>query len=222
MHFEHTLNASLNVLSSAETVVERSYARIGLMGNPSDGFNGRTVAMLLGNYHAEVVLRPSEKLSLVRHPEHDPTEFNSLMDYYRYTSLNGYYGGLRLLQAVCKKFAECCAKAEIPASRLKQVGEVAGYCKLCLDGCARLISVPSPCTSFLSFLHEPGYLAGSKKLPSHLLSQSLTHLLTHSLTPELHHDLRDQHPAHGGTLRVISHNHRCLSSSPAFLPLVHH
>ena len=47
-------------------------------------------------------------MSIVRHPEHDPLEFTSLMDYHRHTSLNGYYGGLRLLQAACKKFAELC------------------------------------------------------------------------------------------------------------------
>ena len=42
-------------------------------------------------------------MSIVRHPEHDPLEFASLMDYHRHTSLNGYYGGLRLLQAACKR-----------------------------------------------------------------------------------------------------------------------
>ena len=98
--------------------MERSYARIGLMGNPSDGFNGKTVSMLLGNFHATVTLRESERLVLVRHPEHDATEFDSLTAYHRHASLNGYYGGLRLLQAVCKKFAECCGAAKVPASRL--------------------------------------------------------------------------------------------------------
>ena len=53
-HFEHTLDSNLDALSTASMVRERCFARVGFIGNPSDGFNGKTVAFLLGNYWAEV------------------------------------------------------------------------------------------------------------------------------------------------------------------------
>ena len=31
----------------------RSYARIGLLGNPSDGDHGRTISLLIENFYAE-------------------------------------------------------------------------------------------------------------------------------------------------------------------------
>jgi glucuronokinase len=44
-----------------------TYAYIlGLFGNPSDGFHGKTVSMLIGNFAAKVTLTPSKKLKLVR------------------------------------------------------------------------------------------------------------------------------------------------------------
>ena len=36
--------------------------RVGLMGNPSDGFNGKTIAMSISNFWAEVTLVESETL----------------------------------------------------------------------------------------------------------------------------------------------------------------
>ena len=50
------------------------------MGNPSDGFYGKTIAMTIANFWAEVTITESEKLTLVPHPLNDPTEFGSLGD----------------------------------------------------------------------------------------------------------------------------------------------
>ena len=50
----------------------------------------------------------------------DATEFDGLFEYQRHATLNGYYGGLRLLQAVCKKFAERCAAARVAPQRLRR------------------------------------------------------------------------------------------------------
>lgn len=36
--------------------------RVGLMGNPSDGFNGKTIAMTIANFWAEVTLMESQTL----------------------------------------------------------------------------------------------------------------------------------------------------------------
>lgn len=78
--------------------------RVGIMGNPSDGFNGKTIAMSISNFWAEVTLVESQTLVsahtfthtnvffflcdkvtclwqiLVPHPLNDPTEFGSLQD----------------------------------------------------------------------------------------------------------------------------------------------
>ncbi|XP_061781525.1 glucuronokinase with putative uridyl pyrophosphorylase isoform X3 [Nerophis lumbriciformis] len=49
---------------SARPITFRSYARVGLMGNPSDGFNGKTIAMSISNFWAEVTLIESQTLDL--------------------------------------------------------------------------------------------------------------------------------------------------------------
>ncbi|KAM9801194.1 glucuronokinase with putative uridyl pyrophosphorylase [Neosynchiropus ocellatus] len=99
--------------STAKPIVCRSYARVGLMGNPSDGFNGKTIAMSISNFWAEVTLVESQSLVLVPHPLNDPTEFGSLQDLFRISRKEGYLGGLRLLQATCKKFYQFCSKQGI-------------------------------------------------------------------------------------------------------------
>jgi glucuronokinase len=35
-------------------ITHRAYARIGLLGNPSDGFFGKTIAVSLENFFAQV------------------------------------------------------------------------------------------------------------------------------------------------------------------------
>jgi glucuronokinase len=44
---------------------ERTYSRVGLMGNPSDGFGGKTIALLIKNFWAEVSIHESPTLRLV-------------------------------------------------------------------------------------------------------------------------------------------------------------
>ena len=38
------------------------YSRIGLMGNPSDGFYGKTIALSISNFWADVTIYESAKL----------------------------------------------------------------------------------------------------------------------------------------------------------------
>ena len=85
-----------------------AYARIGILGNPSDGFFGKTIAATIANFSARVTLWESPTLHIVPHPVHDPAEFPSL-DVLRDTAIqNGYYGGMRLLFAACKRFSQYC------------------------------------------------------------------------------------------------------------------
>ncbi|XP_036006241.1 glucuronokinase with putative uridyl pyrophosphorylase isoform X2 [Fundulus heteroclitus] len=101
----------------AKPITCRSYARVGLMGNPSDGFNGKTIAMTISNFWAEVTLVESQTLALVPHPLNDPTEFGSLQDLFCISRREGYLGGLRLLQATCKKFYQFCSKRGIALTK---------------------------------------------------------------------------------------------------------
>ncbi|XP_054650708.1 glucuronokinase with putative uridyl pyrophosphorylase isoform X2 [Dunckerocampus dactyliophorus] len=102
---------------SARPITFRSYARVGLMGNPSDGFNGKTIAMSISNFWAEVTLVKSQTLVLLPHPLNDPTEFGSLQDLFSISRKEGYLGGLRLLQATCKKFYQFCSKQGIALTK---------------------------------------------------------------------------------------------------------
>ena len=54
--------------------------------------------------------RTNLKKVLQPHPLNDPTSFGSLQDLHGISRKEGYLGGLRLLQATCKKFYEYCAK----------------------------------------------------------------------------------------------------------------
>ena len=107
--------------SRAKKIVNRAYARIGvrkfkfntqvarilsifqLVGNPSDGFFGKTISMSIKNFWAEVTLTESAKLTLIPHPLCDPTEFGSLADLHGISCKEGYLGGLRLLQVIQQK-----------------------------------------------------------------------------------------------------------------------
>ncbi|KAJ1566805.1 hypothetical protein HK405_008336 [Cladochytrium tenue] len=91
----------------------RAHARVGLMGNPSDGFFGKTVSVLIANYWAEVVLVPNadavdESLVLCPNPLCDPLAFPSLHVASLVCAGDGYYGISRLLLATMKVFATHC------------------------------------------------------------------------------------------------------------------
>ena len=87
---------------------KRAYARLGLLGNPSDGFFGKTLSTTIGDFHACVTLWESPTLRLVPHPMLDPMEFGSLDVLQASAAKDGYYGGLRLIYATCKRFADYC------------------------------------------------------------------------------------------------------------------
>ncbi|RXG60477.1 putative glucuronokinase 2 [Armadillidium vulgare] len=86
-------------------ITKRAYARVGLIGNPSDGFFGKTISLSIKNFWAETTIEESPTLRLIPHPLNDPTEFGSLSDLHGISSKEGYQGGLRLLQATCKMIA---------------------------------------------------------------------------------------------------------------------
>lgn len=86
-----------------------AYARAGLLGNPSDGYFGKTIAFLVRNFRARVLLYPSARLE-IRPGKADMPVFESLDDLYRSTRWRGYYGGIRIIQALIVRFLEYCAE----------------------------------------------------------------------------------------------------------------
>uniref|UniRef100_A0A0D3EFJ1 GHMP kinase N-terminal domain-containing protein n=1 Tax=Brassica oleracea var. oleracea TaxID=109376 RepID=A0A0D3EFJ1_BRAOL len=91
----------------------RSFARIGFLGNPSDVYFGRTISFTIGNFWASAKLEPSDHLLIKPHPFHDLVRFDSLDNLVCRLKNEGYYGGVRLLMAICKVFRSYCKDNDI-------------------------------------------------------------------------------------------------------------
>jgi glucuronokinase len=91
---------------------KRVFSRAGLVGNPSDGYHGRTIAISIRNFRAEVVLYEWESLDIVLGGD-DRARFNSIHDLARDVTLHGYYGGIRLVKATIKRFAAYCHERDL-------------------------------------------------------------------------------------------------------------
>ncbi len=92
---------------------KRAYSRAGLIGNPSDGYHGRTIALIVRNFAAEVVLYEWDSLEIVLCSD-DRARFSSVQDLVRDVRLHGYYGGIRLIKATIKRFVEHCQRRQLP------------------------------------------------------------------------------------------------------------
>ena len=88
---------------------KRAYARAGLVGNPSDGYHGKTISLIVRNLRAEVVLYEWDEVELVQ-TEEDQSRFRSVQELARDVKRHGYYGGIRLVKATIKKFVEFCQR----------------------------------------------------------------------------------------------------------------
>jgi glucuronokinase len=93
-------------------VRKRAYARAGLLGNPSDGYHGKTISFSVRNFWAEVVLYEWDSVDIVL-AEDDRARFSSVYDLARDVRLHGYYGGIRLIKATVKRFVEYCQARDI-------------------------------------------------------------------------------------------------------------
>lgn len=91
---------------------KRAYARAGLLGNPSDGYNGKTISISVRNFWAEVVLYEWDSVDIVL-AEDDRARFSSIYDLAKDVKLHGYYGGIRLVKATIKRFVDYCAARSI-------------------------------------------------------------------------------------------------------------
>lgn len=89
-----------------------SYPRAAVIGNPSDGYFGKTIAFVFSNFIAKVQLYETPELE-VKPERLDGALFNSISELVEDVNLAGYYGGMRLLKASIKVFYEFCKKSNI-------------------------------------------------------------------------------------------------------------
>ncbi len=90
-----------------ETTKARSFPRAGFLGNPSDGYFGKTISFAFTDYCVDLTLTESSKMRFVP-GEVDDAMFDSPQSLVRDIRLYGYYGGIRMLKAVAKLFFEYC------------------------------------------------------------------------------------------------------------------
>jgi glucuronokinase len=95
------------------TVRASAPARVALAGNPSDGYGGRTLSLAISNYAATVTVAESADLEIVPAPQ-DEVSFASVEALVDDVRANGYYGGLRLLKAAVRRFADHCRERGTP------------------------------------------------------------------------------------------------------------
>lgn len=90
----------------------KSYPRAAVIGNPSDGYYGKTIAFVFSNFAAKVQLYHSPELEIIP-AELDTTKFLSRNKLVEDVTLHGYYGGERLLKAAIKVFSDYCKQCNI-------------------------------------------------------------------------------------------------------------
>ena len=89
-----------------------SFPRAAVIGNPSDGYFGKTIAFVFSNFIAKVQLYQTPELE-IRPQKLDVTHFNSMKELVEDVNFAGYYGGMRLIKGMIKVFYEYCLKNEI-------------------------------------------------------------------------------------------------------------
>jgi glucuronokinase len=85
----------------------KAHPRAGLIGNPSDGYFGKTISFTFSNFAASVKLYESPEIEIEPN-EQDISHFADIHELARDVRLHGYYGGIRLLKAAVKRFHDYC------------------------------------------------------------------------------------------------------------------
>jgi len=88
---------------------ETAFARAGLVGNPSDIFNGKTISLLFDRFKATVTLYETPRLTVIP-TGRDILTFDGVEDLVAYRKKFGYYGGIRLIEAAIVQFREYCSR----------------------------------------------------------------------------------------------------------------
>lgn len=88
-------------------ITETAYARAGLVGNPSDIFNGKTISLLFDRFKARVTVYETPRLTILP-TERDILSFDGIENLVNYRRKFGYYGGIRLIEAMIVQFRDHC------------------------------------------------------------------------------------------------------------------
>lgn len=93
-------------------ITAHAHARAAIVGNPSDGYFGKTISFLVRNFKATIHLWESPHFEIVP-GDGDLGRFGSVQEFLRDVKLHGYYGGMRLIKAAIKRFTDYCWDAGI-------------------------------------------------------------------------------------------------------------
>nr|KAJ3421314.1 hypothetical protein HK105_003915 [Polyrhizophydium stewartii] len=124
-HRVPTTTAATRQVAAADPlqpIHSRVCARIGLIGNPSDGFFGRTISTVISNFWAEVTLVPNARsddttIAIRGNPICDPFEFGRIQAVRSATAKDGYDGAVRLFLATMSVFVDYCLAQGVDLSR---------------------------------------------------------------------------------------------------------
>jgi glucuronokinase len=86
-----------------------AYPRAGLIGNPSDGYFGKTISFVFDAFSARVCLYETPDLVILP-SRRDHSVFEGIGALARDVRQFGYYGGIRLLKAAIKTFYDYCER----------------------------------------------------------------------------------------------------------------
>ena len=89
-----------------------AYARAGLIGNPSDGYYGKTISVIVRDFAAKVTLYESPDLEIVPSFQ-DRFKYASMRELREDVKSQGYYGGIRLMKATIRKFLDYCEEHDV-------------------------------------------------------------------------------------------------------------
>ena len=84
-----------------------AYARAGLLGNPSDGYFGKTISLIVKNFAAKILIYQSPYL-YIEPQEADSNHFKNIYELKETVTLTGYNGGIPIIKAAIKKFCDYC------------------------------------------------------------------------------------------------------------------
>ncbi len=88
-------------------------ARVGILGNPSDGYGGRTLSLAVSRFEASVELEPADELEIVA-ADADLPVWHSVGELVERVDRQGYGTGPQLLAATIRTFADVAASLEHP------------------------------------------------------------------------------------------------------------
>ena len=92
-----------------------SYPRAAVIGNPSDGYFGKTIAFVFSNFKANVQLYHTPDLE-IKPQRVDTTTYKNMEELVSDINFAGYYGGMRLIKGIIKVFFEYCQSKNIKLS----------------------------------------------------------------------------------------------------------